>query len=251
MSNQIEKVFRRFSLLDLLNNFQRAIAIHGITGSVKISLQSVYRLVARYTPAGRRSRLREIEFDRKWGTDTGGIIIPGKADVVGPHWKYGVRYEACNDSALYQVLRNLDIEYEDFTFIDLGSGKGRAVITASQFSFRRIVGVEYSGKLCNFARQNVANLPDNNKRCHIIDIINADAAGFEIPEDPLVIFLYNPFGKQVMQHIVQNVSYSYHNHKRRIIVLYLNPLFAESWDKADFVHEIERTKEMVVFDSEG
>jgi hypothetical protein len=44
---------------------------------------------------------------------------------------------------------------EDFTVIDFGSGKGRALIVASECPFRRIIGVEFALELHRDAQQNI------------------------------------------------------------------------------------------------
>ena len=230
---------------------QRAIAIHGFWGTAKICIRNGIEYVFWFTPARRRIRVRDSEFDKKWGTDTKGILIPDKSDVVGSNWMYGVKYEGCDALSLMQVLKNLGINYKDFTFVDLGSGKGRAIFVVSQFPFHKIIGVEYSKQLCNIARHNISYLPNTEKKCQTIDIVNADAADYQIPGGSLIIFLNNPFGGQVMKQVVRNVIDSYRNEPRRIIVIYFVPNFADVWKQSGLFREIERTKEMVVFDSEG
>lgn len=42
---------------------------------------------------------------------------------------------------------------EDYTFVDIGCGKGRAVLLASEVRFREIVGIELNTKLAVLARK--------------------------------------------------------------------------------------------------
>lgn len=52
-----------------------------------------------------------------------------------------------SSSVLRQILDRLPLDFEEYTFIDLGSGKGRALLIASEYPFRAVVGVELSPKL--------------------------------------------------------------------------------------------------------
>ena len=77
-------------------------------------------------------------------------------------------------------------------------GTGRAILAASRFAFRKIVGVEYSEQLNQVARENVSRFPAGEMQCREIAIVCHDAASFPLPERPPILFLYSPFGKQVM-----------------------------------------------------
>jgi len=43
----------------------------------------------------------------------------------------------------------------DFTFVDLGSGKGRVLLMASHYPFKRIIGVEFIPELHQVAQENI------------------------------------------------------------------------------------------------
>ena len=66
-----------------------------------------------------------------------------------------MRYEAITPEAFHGLLASIDLGDHDLTFIDLGSGKGRAVLLASLYPFRRLIGVEFSPELTEVARLNV------------------------------------------------------------------------------------------------
>lgn len=53
------------------------------------------------------------------------------------------------------MLDRLDIRGAAEVFLDYGSGKGRALIMAAQYPFRRILGVEFSPQLSLIASQNI------------------------------------------------------------------------------------------------
>jgi SAM-dependent methyltransferase len=66
----------------------------------------------------------------------------------------------------------------DRTFIDLGCGEGRALVIASEFPFRAIVGVELSPALCATATANAAVIANRFPDRMPIQIVQADAGEF-------------------------------------------------------------------------
>jgi hypothetical protein len=184
-----------------------------------------------------RYRARELgqEFDRKYGVETGGIVYPSKSMVEGINWIYGVRYQPVNQSLFVKVIKELSIPYEEFVFIDFGSGKGRALLLAAGFPFKRIVGIEYCDDLNRMARQNLLRYPDTSKLCKDIDLVSMDAVEYRLPSEPLVLFFYNPFGRLVMEKVVENVVDSFKLNRRRMVIVYLTPEHAALWDNVWFL----------------
>jgi SAM-dependent methyltransferase len=241
-------------MITALQKLQRTIAIHGVLGTCRLCIAHFSGQLLSFTAAAQRERVvrqeKESAFDRRWGSDTGGDFVPERAEVVGPNWKYGVKYQGCEATALAEVLASLSIDYEAFQFVDLGCGKGRAILVAARFPFRKIVGVEYSEQLCLVARHNASCFPKNERKCDEIDIICGDASDFQIPDGPLVIFLFNPFGREVMNQVVQNVLASHQQDPKRIIVVYFNPLLADLWKRAGFMEEFRRGPFTAIYDTQ-
>src|SRR5579883_1856526 len=89
--------------------------------------------------------------DRFYRIDTSGNAPPPAIDGEP------VFYAASQPSIIRAALRALP-PLEGFTFIDLGCGKGRALIVATEFPFRAICGIEYSDELAAVARRNAARI---------------------------------------------------------------------------------------------
>jgi len=166
-----------------------------------------------FTPWERRRRIRfqqqhaeGMKFDTKFGVDTGGIWHPLEGNVVGKNWISGSAYEGVDPTRLEGALTEIDLTYEDFTFVDIGAGKGRALLVASLLPFKEIVGVEYSEAMCDIARRNIERFPRDRMRCTDIEVVCEDAATFRFPDGPLLIYLYNPFQEPVMRQVVENVE---------------------------------------------
>jgi SAM-dependent methyltransferase len=239
----------------IINRIYKIFARHGFRGGFRECMGKAHRYLLWFIPSQHRTQAsaqdRDLEFDRKWGVGTSGTFVPGRSEVVGSNWVQCSKYHGCDSVVLDQILRELLIQHEHFTFVDFGSGKGRAILLASRFPFSRIIGVEYSEQLNEIARHNVTIFPNNEKRCKVIDIVCADAARFPIPKGPLIIFLYNPFGMSLMKEVARNVSTSFQQDPRRIIVIYEYAVFSDIWKKSCFIHEIKALKGFSIYDTQG
>ncbi|MHB8108936.1 MAG: class I SAM-dependent methyltransferase [Syntrophorhabdaceae bacterium] len=178
-----------------------------------------------------------MEFDRRWGVDTCGIILPDKSEVVGKNWVYGTRYQGIDPVSLEGALKALTISYKDFTFIDFGSGKGRAILVASRFPFKKVIGVEYCPRLNSVARKNIVRFPHSEKQCTDLELVCTDAASYPIPDGALLIFLFNPFGRTVMKELIGNIERSLREDPRETMILYGNPVHETLWADAGFRKE--------------
>jgi precorrin-6B methylase 2 len=241
-------------IIPFINNIRKVISIHSFPTIIRICYNLAYNKILFFTPLYQHDRNLvqniDLEFDKKWGLDTGGIIAPEKSDIVGSNWLSGQKYQGCDPKKLIEVLNLLGITYEQFSFVDLGSGKGRAIIVASSFPFKNIIGVEYSRKLADIARINISKYTSDDRKCKNIEVICTDASFFTLPEDPLVIFIFNSFGKRVMRSVLINISNSYLKKARRIIVLYFNAEFADVLRDSGFMKEIRISKTTLVFDTQ-
>lgn len=218
----------------VIDRIQRSIKLHGFFGSIFTGFQPILSFLPSYRDARAKQTTWGLEFDRRWGVDTSGIVLPDKSEVVGDNWLCGTRYQGIDPVSLEKALKQLAISYEDFTFIDFGSGKGRAILVASRFPFKKVIGVEYCPRLNTIARMNVRRFPANEKKCGELELICADAASYPIPDGALLVYLFNPFGKSVMKQLVGNVVQSLHDNPREIIVMYIYGVHANLWMESGF-----------------
>ena len=170
--------------------------------------------------------LRAVEdwwFDRSRHVDTSGLAKPDPIKVVGPvrdsHLYGPVR--AVNAHA---AIRNLPIrDASEYTFIDLGSGKGRALFIAAEYPFRKVLGVEYSTEIQQAALENIRNYRHPRQRCRDVESVIANAAEYEFPDGNLVLFLFNPFGPEIMRLMLANLQRSLEQKPRHVVILMLWP----------------------------
>src|SRR4029078_10174363 len=106
---------------------------------------------------------------------------------------------------------------ERFTFIDMGSGKGRVLALAASSGFGRVVGVEFARELHELASSNARAA---SQRGVNFETLLVDAATYRFPSEPLVVHFNNPFDESVMTSVLQNLHESYQHERRAIVVVY-------------------------------
>jgi hypothetical protein len=160
------------------------------------------------------------EFDEKYGVDTGGVIPLSSLDISSPNYVYGVYYKASTPDELRDVLSAIPLRHEDFTFVDFGSGKGLALLMASFFPFRRIVGVEFAADLHRIAESNIAKFRAEGMQCRDIRSVHADAAEWSVPEEPLLCYFYEPFEAPVLARTLARLRMSFAQRPRPLVIVY-------------------------------
>lgn len=126
--------------------------------------------------------------------------------TLAPASEHGFDYIAARPKNVKQALRDLPVkDHSQFTFIDLGSGKGPVLFLAAQYPFRRIVGVEFARELHQQAVENIASFRHSGRRCTDIASVHMDAKDFPFPEGNLVLYLFNPFPPRILQSALENL----------------------------------------------
>jgi SAM-dependent methyltransferase len=190
------------------------------------------------TPSWRRFQAEQRKFDSDRGIATGGLIFLDDLDIASPNAAYGGAYQATAAGEIEQVLRELGLDYPSYTFIDLGCGLGRPVFAAADFPFRRIVGVEFAPDLHALAIGNLQKYRCATRQCADIEFVCMDCADYVFPEGNLVLFLFNPFQRPVMETVLANLERSLAKSPRRALILYRWPSLREMFDKAAFLRPV-------------
>jgi predicted RNA methylase len=182
-----------------------------------------------------RKKFVDASFDKDHGVDTGGTTQLADLVIAGPYRRFGITHIASDPDEFANAVASLDVEHKDFTFIDLGSGKGRALVLALSYPFRRVVGVEFALELHRVAEANLISLAATGTDVCRIELYHADVTNFKFPEEPSVIYLYNPFEGDVMRKVVKRVLRAHAANPRPIFILYANPFLESYWIEAGFV----------------
>lgn len=159
-------------------------------------------------------------FDRWHGLETAGFLTLGDLTLKGPHGEDATGYLPVRPRAFLRGLSSLAIDYSKYHFIDLGSGKGRAIFLAARYPFKRLIGVEFAKELYDAAVRNASHL---RHRKDSVEFVWADVLDFNFPHEPCVLYLFHPFRAEMMSALLSNVARSLAEKPRDIIMIYVNP----------------------------
>lgn len=182
----------------------------------------------------------DLWFDVEHGVDTCEVIFhDGKSDLSSDDKKTSVRYEATPVKVVRSILSKLSINHSDYTFIDYGSGKGRVLLLASEYPFKRIIGVELSKHLHIIADKNIRICKHLDKKCADLESRCIDATEFSLPNNPLVIFFFTPFLGTVMDHVANNIQESLRTNPRPVHIIYYGSRtdIIKIFSDKDFAHQ--------------
>jgi len=180
-------------------------------------------------------------FDWRHNVHTCGIVSLDQLTIKGDNARYGVRYEPSHPKFLIETLRTLAIQHGHYTFIDLGSGKGRVLLMASEFPFREVIGVEFAQELHEIACENIRRYRRASQKTRNVRSVHDDAILFEFPASPLVLFLANPFGPGVLVPVLRRLQDSLASHPRDAVILYETPIHGDLIERETALTCIERS----------
>jgi hypothetical protein len=175
----------------------------------------------------KRRKLAELSrdgFDAAHGTDTAAVLVGrelGPAVTRGGHLV--VHYETTSEAAIRMALDGLAAGCDGSTFIDLGCGKGKPLLVAASYPFRRLVGVDISPVCVAVARRNLELYGPERIDPARVELLVGDAEDFAFPPGPLLVYLYNPFPGAVLERVIANLEASLRERPRPCAVVYVNP----------------------------
>ena len=191
--------------------------------------------VIEWSPFERHRRLAGERFDLEYGVNTTRERgAEWAADVESENWADGTGYDATPPDTVRRSIALLKISHQEYIFIDLGSGKGRVMLVASEFPFKECIGIEYAPDLHQVAVSNIGVFRSDKQRCRVIKSFCHDAATFPLPETPLVLFFAHPFGEAVLEKFLQSVLRSLQEKPRKVYVIYYDPICSDQWVDAGF-----------------
>ena len=173
-------------------------------------------------PDRKRQRFGDADYDWQYRVNTTSAGVSCSARLIG---LLNSPYQPMEEDLFYEMLNRLAVDFAGFTFIDIGSGKGRALLMASAYPFRRILGLELLPELNDMAQENIRRYSNPRRRCRDLQAICGDATLFDFPHEPLVVFLFHPLPKSGFRRVVENLERSWREAPRPAYFLYAHPLF--------------------------
>jgi SAM-dependent methyltransferase len=167
-------------------------------------------------------------FDREHGVTTEALFFLGELDDerIDEARSHATHYEPVPAAAFAALLALVPAEaIASSTFVDVGSGMGRAVLLASEYPFRCIVGIELAASLHAIALENLESATRFDMRCRDIRLVRADARRYRYPRGPLVVFLYNPFDGEALEDVCARIQARAHSAADWIV--YHTPVHAD------------------------
>jgi hypothetical protein len=174
-------------------------------------------------------------FDQLHATDTSGLI-PGYIIAEGTDAQVSelTAYYGVAPSILHGLLdiwlqRTAPQPIDRTVFLDIGAGKGRAMLLASQFPFLRVDGVELNADLASIAAANIS-LWHSDLQANTLSPLtlhHADATTHPLPSEPTLAFLFHPFELPILRRFLRHVEtsqaeHSISNNPRPFDLLYVN-----------------------------
>jgi SAM-dependent methyltransferase len=208
------------------------------------------------TPERLRQRYGDADYDWDYRVNTTSGAVGWRDRLLG---MFHSEYQPTEPAAFHEMLDALQQtpnpdhttrNFRDYIFVDLGSGKGRTLLMASDYPFRRIIGVELLPSLHEIAQENLRQYKSESQKCFTIETVCADAATVPFPDDPLVIYLFNPFPESGMRQVVANLGQSLRAHPRPVYLLYHNPLLEHVLNESTQLRKVVGTHQYSLFTSQ-
>ena len=98
---------------------------------------------------------QKSSIDQIPGVETNRAVHASSLGYTRDYGQGGSAYAAIDENAFIKALCDIPIDPSDFHFVDLGSGKGRALFLAAKAGFSKVIGVEFSADLHFLAQKNI------------------------------------------------------------------------------------------------
>jgi SAM-dependent methyltransferase len=216
----------------------------GATRATSVLVRKLWSFVRESTPERRRRRYGDMEYDWEHRVNTTSGTVSWRARLLG---LFHSPYQPTEPALFQEMMASLPIEFDQFTFIDLGSGKGRTLLMASEYPFKRIVGVELIAELHRAAEENIREYRSPTQRCVQIESLLADAREFELPEEPLVLYLFNPLPEHALSDVLRRLGKALLQAPRPVWVVYHNPLLETTLGASAFLEKTGGTSQYSLY----
>jgi len=208
-----------------------------------------WRIGLELLPSRRRERFGDLDYDWEHEVDTTRSSLTFRAQLLAE--LAGGPYFASDPWLFEQIMQALPIRFKDYTFIDLGSGKGRALLMAAPYGFKRIMGVEFMPEWHRVAQKNIGKFAAANPSVPEMESLCMDARDFDFPAEPLVVYLFNPFPEPVFVVVMERLRQSALTISRPLFLAYRYTEFESLLENCGWLEKIAGTEQWTVYRSIG
>jgi SAM-dependent methyltransferase len=243
----------RISLLRSVSRWWNDIAgREGRRAATRQLLAALWEFVRDSTAERRRQRYGDADYDWEHRVNTTSAAVGWRDRLLGV---FHSPYQPTELSLFHEMLEALrqhsHSDLHNFIFIDLGSGKGRTLLMASDYPFRRVAGVELLPALHQRALENLKQYRSESQQCFVVESICADATEFSFPDEPTVVYLFNPFPEWGLRRMMANLEHSLREHPRAVFVLYHNPLLEHVLGESAGLRKLHSTHQYALYGTAG
>ena len=232
----------------LMRKVHLSIQKRGLAGAIRSAAGYATGPLEYYSPQRVLKRWSDQSFDRRYGVDTSLGVDLNQLRVNGENVALGRRYQASSEKIFRDAIDSLPIDHQEFVFIDFGSGKGKCLLMASDYRFKKIIGVEFSEELVAIAQQNCQRYHSPKQQCRNLESVACDATTYELPDDPGVYYFYNPFQAPLMRQVRDNLRRSIERHPRTAYIVYYNALHREVFDEAPWLQLVKDSADYSIWE---
>ncbi len=148
-------------------------------------------------------------------------------------------YQGAGYAMLYTILPEVFLLSGNLPFVDIGSGKGRALFVAEQCGFKNLTGIELDESLVAKALINLKQYQPKHAGSEF-HFVCANALDYSYPNQKAVYFLFNPFSEMVLQQVVASIL---NNTQHQTWIIYMNPKFSQAIETQGFTkHKTFKTR---------
>jgi 16S rRNA G966 N2-methylase RsmD len=179
------------------------------------------------------SVIEDLLFEKKYGLNTAANIEVSNLDIKSKDKAHFTCYQPTRVRHFRKLMEFLNLPASN-VFVDFGAGKGRVLILASMYNFKRVVGVEISSKLCKTAKDNIAFYKTRSKMSVDVQVVESDVLLYRITDDENVFFFFNPFDSYIMEKILEKIMISLKNTPREAWIIINNSQYDDLIEREKF-----------------
>ncbi len=191
---------------------------------------------------------KEKKFDMKYDIETRHHISSKDLKIESKNKEFAFRYEPIPNKDFYASMKYLNIQHEEYVFIDVGAGKGRALLLASDYPFKEFIGIEFSKEVYNIANSNINKFISINKKNYNYNLLYMDATEYTFPNENIILFLYNPFDGQVLYNFIDNIKQHIESTTKDFIIIYHYPMYSDLYNKQSFLKLKVSTEKYCIYE---
>jgi len=175
----------------------------------------------------------EIRGEKKYNIDTSRLQDVNRISVKGGNLKHAEMYQGASYYLLEKVFDYMRTNKINSSMIDFGCGKGRAMVVAAAYGYKKVVGIDFASALCRVAWENINAVKENYPECEF-HVMYEDVVNYEIDDNVNTFFFFNPFNEIIMKQVLKNMLTSLSRRHRDLYVIYINPQHKEVFLKGGF-----------------